>query len=48
MMLRMKREGESAQTIAERLDMPLAQVRLLLKLHAATGAANEQGTAQAR
>jgi len=40
MILRMKREGESAQTIAERLDMPLAQVKLLLKLHAASSAAN--------
>jgi len=36
MILRMKREGESPQTIAERLDMPLAQVKLLLKLHAAS------------
>ncbi len=38
MILRMKREGESPQTIAERLDMPLAQVKLLLKLHAASSA----------
>jgi len=37
MILRMQREGESSQTIAERLDMPLAQVKLLLKLHAAAG-----------
>jgi len=36
MILRMQREGESSQTIAERLDMPLAQVKLLLKLHAAS------------
>jgi len=40
MILRMKREGESPQTIAERLDMPLAQVKLLLKLHAASSSAN--------
>ncbi len=39
MILRMQREGESPQTIAERLDMPLAQVKLLLKLHAASGSA---------
>jgi len=39
MILRMKREGESSQTIAERLDMPLAQVKLLLKLHAASSSA---------
>jgi len=37
MILRMQREGESPQTIAERLDMPLAQVKLLLKLNAASG-----------
>ncbi|PIW51284.1 MAG: hypothetical protein COW18_01615 [Zetaproteobacteria bacterium CG12_big_fil_rev_8_21_14_0_65_54_13] len=35
MILRMHREGEAAETIAERLDMPLAQVKLMLKLHAA-------------
>jgi len=40
MILRMQREGESPQTIAERLDMPLAQVKLLLKLHAASGSAS--------
>jgi len=39
MILRMKREGDSPQTIAERLDMPLAQVNLLLKLHAASSSA---------
>jgi len=38
MILRMHREGESPQTIAERLDMPLAQIKLLLKLHAVSGA----------
>jgi len=37
MILRMQREGETPQTIAERLDMPLAQVKLLLKLNAASG-----------
>jgi len=36
MILRMHREGETAETIAERLDMPLAQVKLTLKLHAAS------------
>jgi len=41
MILRMQREGESPQTIAERLDMPLAQVKLLLKLNAATGSVNK-------
>jgi len=41
MILRMKREGESPHTIAERLDMPLAQVKLLLKLHAASRVAGE-------
>ena len=41
MILRMKREGESPQTIAERLDMPLAQVKLLLKLHAASSSIDE-------
>lgn len=35
MILRMHREGESAATIADRLDLPLAQVKLLLKLHTA-------------
>ena len=40
MILRMQREGESAQTIAERLDMPLAQVKLLLKLNTASGSLN--------
>jgi len=39
MILRMHREGEAAETIAERLDMPLAQVKLMLKLHAASSAA---------
>jgi len=34
MILRMNREGECAETIADRLDLPLAQVKLLLKLHA--------------
>ncbi|MDQ6993365.1 MAG: hypothetical protein Q9M31_07800 [Mariprofundus sp.] len=34
MILRMHREGDSAETIADRLDMPLAQVTLMLKLHA--------------
>jgi len=38
MILRMHREGEAAETIAERLDMPLAQVKLMLKLHAASTA----------
>jgi len=41
MILRMKREGESPQTIAERLDMPLAQVKLLLKLNAASSSIEE-------
>jgi len=41
MILRMKREGESSQTIAERLDMPLAQVKLLLKLNAASRSIGE-------
>jgi len=35
MILRMQREGESPETIADRLDLPLAQVKLMLKLHAA-------------
>lgn len=34
MVLRMHREGEDAETIADKLDMPLAQVTLLLKLYA--------------
>jgi len=34
MILRMKREGESSETIAERLDIPLAQVKLVLKMYA--------------
>jgi len=34
MILRMHREGEDASAIADRLDMPLAQVKLMLKLHA--------------
>jgi len=36
MILRMQREGESEESIADRLDIPLAQVKLLLKLHAAS------------
>jgi len=36
MILRMQREGESPASIADKLDLPLAQVRLLLKLQAAT------------
>jgi len=40
MILRMQREGESEQSIAERLDIPLAQVKLMLKLHAASRAAS--------
>lgn len=36
MILRMQREGESEEAIADRLDLPLAQVKLLLKLHAAS------------
>ena len=36
MILRMQREGESEEGIADRLDIPLAQVRLMLKLHAAS------------
>lgn len=32
--LRMWREGEDEAAIAEKLDIPLAQVRLMLKLHA--------------
>ena len=34
MILRMKREGESPEAIAERLDIPLAQVKLVLKMYA--------------
>jgi hypothetical protein len=34
--LRMQREGESAEIIAGKLGIPLAQVRLMLKLHAAS------------
>ena len=36
MILRMQREGESEESIADRLDIPLAQVKLMLKLHAAS------------
>jgi len=36
MILRMQREGESEESIADRLDLPLAQVKLMLKLHAAS------------
>ncbi|MDQ6970126.1 MAG: hypothetical protein Q9M16_06435 [Mariprofundus sp.] len=36
MILRMQREGESETAIADRLDIPLAQVKLMLKLHAAS------------
>ncbi len=36
MILRMQREGESEEAIADRLDIPLAQVKLMLKLHAAS------------
>jgi len=36
MVLRMHREGDEPQTIAEKLDMPLAQVKLLLKIYATT------------
>jgi len=34
MILRMKREGETPDAIAERLDIPLAQVKLVLKMYA--------------
>ncbi len=34
MILRMKREGETPEAIAERLDIPLAQVKLVLKMYA--------------
>jgi len=34
MILRMKREGETPEVIAERLDIPLAQVKLVLKMYA--------------
>jgi len=36
MILRMQREGESEESIADRLNIPLAQVKLMLKLHAAS------------
>ncbi len=36
MILRMQREGESEEAIADRLDLPLAQVKLMLKLHTAS------------
>lgn len=36
MILRMQREGESEESIADRLGLPLAQVKLMLKLHAAS------------
>lgn len=36
MILRMQREGESEESIADRLNLPLAQVKLMLKLHAAS------------
>lgn len=39
MVLRMHREGEKPEAIAERLDIPLAQVKLLLKLYASKSAA---------
>jgi len=39
MILRMQREGEPEETIADRLDIPLAQVKLMLKLHAASRSA---------
>lgn len=42
MILRMHREGETAETIAERLNMPLAQVKLMLKLHTASTAAGQR------
>ncbi|TLS78441.1 hypothetical protein FE236_01455 [Mariprofundus erugo] len=42
MILRMHREGETAETIAERLNMPLAQVRLMLKLHTASTTAGQR------
>ncbi|GAV19425.1 hypothetical protein MMIC_P0359 [Mariprofundus micogutta] len=34
MILRMKREGETPEAIADRLDLPLAQVKLVLKMYA--------------
>jgi len=40
MILRMQREGESEESIADRLDIPLAQVKLMLKLHAASHSAS--------
>lgn len=39
MVLRMHREGENAESIADRLNIPLAQVKLLLKLYASKSAA---------
>jgi len=39
MVLRMHREGEKPEAIADRLDIPLAQVKLLLKLYASKSAA---------
>ena len=39
MVLRMHREGEAPEAIADRLDIPLAQVKLLLKLYASKSAA---------
>ena len=36
MILRMQREGESEEAIADRLNLPLAQVKLMLKLHTAS------------
>jgi len=36
----MQREGESEESIADRLDIPLAQVKLMLKLHAASHSAS--------
>lgn len=39
MVLRMHREGEEPEAIADRLDIPLAQVKLLLKLYASKSAA---------
>ncbi len=40
--LRMRREGHDAEEIAAQLDTPPAQVRLLLKLHAAGDHAHEK------
>jgi len=39
MVLRMHREGEEPESIADRLDIPLAQVKLLLKLYDSKSAA---------